>query len=155
VRPSTRRRWLRLLIFAAWVPLLGACSRQAEEVAPSSSTQPGTLWNVLGSWSGRGDRQTESFDITTGSLRLIWEAREDGDPAAARFRVSLHSAISGRPLQTVVDIRGAGADSARVAADPRVGYLLIEADQVGWRVTLEEGVPTGLISATGGTDDAR
>jgi hypothetical protein len=91
-------------------------------------------WNALGSWSDRGDRQTESFDVTTGSLRLVW--RSD-----SRLRVTLHSSISGRPLDTVVDVTGAGADTVRFAAEPRVAYLLIEADQEGWSLTLEEGIP--------------
>ena len=91
-------------------------------------------WNVLGSWSDRGDRQTESFDVTTGSLRLVWRS-------AGRLRVTLHSSISGRPLETVVDVESAAADTVRFAAEPRVAYLLIEADQAGWSLTLEEGVP--------------
>lgn len=72
--------------------------------------------------------------MTTGSLRLVWRA--DG-----RLRVTLHSSISGRPLQTVVDMEHAGADTVRFAAEPRVAYLLIEADQAAWSLTLEEGVP--------------
>lgn len=152
--PSTWRRWRRLALIA-WLPFLGACDGRTEDVAPSSPSQTGTLWNELGTWSGRGDRQTESFDVTTGSLRLTWETREEGAPGAGRFRLSLYSAISGRPLQTIVDVRGADADSARIAADPRVAYLQIEADQVDWRITLEEGVPAGPDSGTGATVDAR
>jgi len=90
-------------------------------------------WKELGAWSDRGDRQTESFDVTTGSLRLVWQSE-------GRLRVTLHSSISGRPLDTVVDVAGAAADTARFAAEPRVAYLLIEADQAGWSLTLEEGV---------------
>ena len=40
----------------------------------------------------------ESFDGTTGALRLRWETRADGTVAQARLRVWLFSAISGRPL---------------------------------------------------------
>jgi len=94
-------------------------------------------WTALGSWSGRGDRQTESFDVTSGSLRLLW--RSEG-----RLRVTLHSSISGRPLETIVDVEGAAADTVPFAAEPRVAYLLIEADQAGWSLTLEEGVPVPL-----------
>lgn len=92
-------------------------------------------WSVLGSWSDRGDRQTESFDVTTGSLRLAWRS-------AGRLRVTLHSSISGRPLQTIVDADAAATDTVRFAAEPRVAYLLIEADQAGWSLTLEEGAPS-------------
>ena len=61
---------------------------------------PRTTWHPLGTWSGRGDRQTDSFDVTTGALRIHWETSHETTPGAGRFKVSLHSAISGRPLQT-------------------------------------------------------
>ena len=35
----------------------------------------------------------------------------------------------------------AGADTVDLAANPRVAYLLIESEQIRWRVTLEEAVP--------------
>lgn len=101
-------------------------------------------WNALGAWSGHRGRQTESFDITTGSLRLTWDARRDQVPLdrdSAYLRVSLHSAISGRVLETVTDTRGPGAGTIRLAAQPRVAYLLVESGGLEWSVTLEEGLP--------------
>jgi hypothetical protein len=72
-------------------------------------------------------------------MRLVWQALDEGAPGAGQLRVSLHSAISGRPLQTIVDAQGAGADTAYVGANPRVAYLLIESEEVDWLITLEEG----------------
>jgi len=57
---------------------------------------------------------------------------------AGRFRVSLHSAISGRALQTVVDVTSVAAGESYVAADPRMSYLVIESAGVDWTATLEE-----------------
>ena len=130
------------------LPLLVACdSRQDQALDPPARAAVKSLvWQPLGTWSGRGSRQTESFDITTGSLRLTWEALAESAPGRGRFRVALHSAISGRPLQTIVETSGAGTDTARVGADPRVAYLEIESEQIDWRVTLEEGVPGGPAS---------
>ncbi len=130
------------------LPLVVACdSRQDQAMAPPARAAATSLiWQPLGTWSGRGGRQTESFDITTGSLRLTWEALAEDAPGKGRFRVALHSAISGRPLQTIVDTIGAGTDTARIGANPRVAYLEIESDQIDWRVTLEEGVPDGSAS---------
>lgn len=91
-------------------------------------------------WSGHGDRQTESFEVTSGALRLIWETRNERAPGAGRLRVSLHSAISGRPLQTIVDSRGVGRATVNVEDDPRTSYLVIESDQIDWQVRLEEVV---------------
>lgn len=97
-------------------------------------------WHPLGTWASSGDRQTESFDVRTGTLKLVWETSNERAPGAGTFRVELYSAISGRPLQTIVDTVGVGVDSAYVADEPRVSYLVIESGGVDWRVRLEEGV---------------
>ena len=123
---------------------LSAASTACEGVpaAPAPRAASTTKWHALGTWSGRGNRQTDSFDVTTGAMRLTWESRNEGAPGAGRIRVSLHSAISGRPLQTVVEKGGAGTGSAYLEDEPRVSYLVIESEQVEWTVTLEEAVPT-------------
>jgi hypothetical protein len=54
--------------------------------------------------------------------------------------VALHSSISGRPLQTVLDTTGTGTDTVYVADEPRVSYLEIESEGIDWRLTLEERV---------------
>ena len=131
------------LCFAAAVALLGACGseRSDEGAAPASPAAAASslLWHELGSWSGRGDRQTESFEIATGALRLTWTAQQEGDEAAG-LQITLHSAISGRPLDVIVDHAGAGADTVRLTAGPRVAYLRIESSGLRWTVALEEGV---------------
>jgi hypothetical protein len=134
--------------------LFGACEGAQEEPAPAP-TAARTVWHGLGAWSGSGDRQTESFDVTTGALRLSWEARDEDTREPGRLRVALHSSISGRPLETIVDTDGAGADTAYVAADPRVAYLLIESDAVDWSLTLEEAVTvaSGSGSARGSPEE--
>ncbi len=104
------------------------------------------MWHSLGTWADRGNRQTESFDVTTGSLRLTWKTT---GPASGPFRVSLHSAISGRPLQTIVDTAGSGTDSVRIAIDPHVAYLQIDSEGVDWSVTLQEALPAGAGAAAG------
>jgi hypothetical protein len=60
--------------------------------------------------------------------------------------VSLYSSISGRPLQSIVDTRGAGVDSAYFTDEPRVSYLMIESEGVEWRVGIEEAVPSATES---------
>ncbi len=114
-----------------------APAARADQAAPG-----GTAWRALGRWTGTGSRQTESFDVVTGALRLRWEARADGPAAArpARFRVWLYSAISGRPLQLVAESDGPGAGTAHVADDPRVSYLVVESEGVTWTAALDEGV---------------
>lgn len=113
-----------------------AASSPADSVAQSADVR----WHPLGTWTGSGSRQTESFDVRTGTLKLVWEISNERAPGAGTFRVELYSAISGRPLQTIVDTVGVGVDSAYVADEPRVSYLVIESAGVDWRVRLEEGV---------------
>lgn len=86
--------------------------------------------------------QTGSFDVTTGALRLRWETHGEHAPGNGAFRVSLHSAISGRPLQTIVETKGIGADTAYLEDEPRVSYLVVESRNLEWTATLEELVPS-------------
>jgi hypothetical protein len=129
---------------------LTACEARRAASAPSSdAVAPGTVWRTLGSWNGRGDRQTESFDIGTGALRLAWEGHGESSSSEGHLRVTLHSAISGRPLETVVDHHGgAGGDTAYIAAEPRVAYLLVESERLDWRLALQEGAPPDPATTT-------
>ena len=72
---------------------------------------------------------------------MRWETRNESAPGTGRFRVSLHSAISGRPLQVAVDHRGAGRDTEYMQDDPRVSYLVVDSQNLDWTLTLEEAMP--------------
>ncbi len=110
-----------------------------------------TLWKPIASWTGHGNLQTDSFEMVTSGWRMKWEARNPKDPKAGRFRVDVHSAISGRPLSTAVDHRGAGRDIDYVEEDPRVFFLVIDAKDMDWSVTVEEP----LIEDTAGEGSPR
>lgn len=129
----------RAIALFALLSMTAACAHrdQPEPHTTASAPAPGPVWHSLGTWSDRGSRQTESFDVTTGALRLAWTTTGS---ASAPFRVSLYSAISGRPLQTIVDTIGSGSDSVRVAIEPHVAYLQIDSEGVDWSVTLDEAV---------------
>lgn len=145
----TRLRAALVVVPLLAVPALGpgcAAPPARAEQAPGSDT----AWRTLGTWSGHGSRQTESFDVASGALRLRWQtsAPSAGAPGAGRFRVTLYSAISGRPLQEAVDHEGPGSGAAHISDDPRVSYLVIDAEGVEWTATLEEGVtrPTAPVA---------
>jgi len=128
-------------VFVSFVSCVLALSSGACEAPPARAEQARvaqTRWHALGSWSGRGSRQTESFDVATGALRLTWDTRATGAAGEGHFRVWLYSAISGRPLQQFVDSSGTGSGTAHAADDPRTSYLVIESAQVNWTITLEE-----------------
>lgn len=138
----------RAIALFALLSTAAACGDRDAPGPDTAARAPavGTAWHSLGTWTDRGSRQTESFDVTTGSLRLAW--RTTGS-ASAPFRVSLYSAISGRPLQTIVDTIGSGSDSVRVAIEPHVAYLQIDSEGMEWSVTLEEAVAGGVGGAAG------
>ena len=120
-------------------PIAGACGGQAHPA--EQKPQQVVVWRKVGSWSGHGHRQTESFTGETGALRVHWTASGTGV-----FRVSAHSAISGRLLEQVVDHRGPGSGIGYVNQDPHVFYLNIEADRGDWTVSVEEGI-SGTVTA--------
>ena len=125
---------------AACCLLLAAYGCDAPPARAAQVPAATTTWRPLGQWAGAGSRQTESFDVVSGALRLQWSVTPDtAAPAtAAPFRVWLYSAISGRPLQLVVEHAGAGSGTVHVADDPRVSYLVVEGEGVMWTAVLHE-----------------
>jgi hypothetical protein len=121
----------------------GACGARAEPAKPAAQT--GVGWRQLGTWSGRGNAQTASFTSDTGALRVRWQAspapRENAPGSSSpSLRIAAHSAISGRLLQPVVEHAGAGEGIGYVQQDPHVFFMVVEASQLNWTVTVEEAV---------------
>jgi hypothetical protein len=133
---------LRALLVVAIAALpAGGCGARAEQ--PPKPAEPTIAWHELGSWSGRGNRQTESFTSDTGTLRVRWETTpQPGDARSAEgtFHVTAHSAISGRPLQEVVDYAGVGSGVGYVQQDPHVFYVVVDSSHLNWAFTVEEAV---------------
>jgi hypothetical protein len=124
----------RLLLFALLLTV-GACR------APSKPPVGREMaWRRLGSWSGHGNTQTESFASDTGSMRVQWKTTKETPPGAGTFRLAINSSISGRTLQVTVDRRGVGADTAYIQEDPRVFFAVVESANLDWSFTVEEAV---------------
>jgi hypothetical protein len=111
-----------------------SCARQ-----PPPARKSVELWHTLGSWSGRDNVQTESFVSETGSLRVQWETRNETKPNAGTFKLTINSAISGRPIVAAVDHRGLGGGTAYVGDDPRSYYAVVESSNLDWTFTVQEG----------------
>jgi hypothetical protein len=124
------------MVALAAIGMIMAGCRSEHKPAPKLARM---VWHAVGSWSGHGDAQTESFDIGYEPCRLRWVARNEASAGAGTLRVTLNSAVSGRELQVVVDHRGAGQDTAYVRVEPHYSYLVIESSKVDWSVTVEEG----------------
>ena len=105
---------------------------------PAARSDDQLVWRSVGAWSGQTSMQTESFLNESGALRIAWEARSES-PGEGSFRATFHSAVSGRPLATVIEGRGTSRGASIVPEDPRPMYVDVEANGVEWRFTLEEG----------------
>ncbi|PWU01094.1 MAG: hypothetical protein C5B51_23675 [Terriglobia bacterium] len=126
---------VRILLIAAAL-VTGACQSK-------SKPDPKPLlvgWRPIGTWSGHGNEQTDSFEIGSGQFRLKWETRNEAPPGSGTFRVMVHSGVSGRPIALGVEYKGVGRDTAYVSDDPRPYYLVIESSNVDWSITVQEAV---------------
>ena len=119
-----------VLILSA--PLL-SCHR--EHPAERKTT---VAWRPVGTWSGHGDAQTDSFDIGYTQVRLRWETRNEKPAGAGKLRVTVNSAVSGRDLAVAVDETGVGHDVAYISVEPHWSYLVISSSNLDWSVTVEE-----------------
>ena len=133
------------LLFA--LPLFALCSfafLPACSPPPPKPAQQTVIWQHAGSWSGRGDLETESFPASSGYLRFTWETSNETKAGEGRFKLILGSSISGRPLQVVVDSKGAGRDVAYVSEEPRTFYIKVESANENGKVTVDEGFPATI-----------
>jgi hypothetical protein len=126
------------LVLGAAAALVCACEGRPRSEPPSKQF---VQWRALGSWSGRGNAQSGSFPSVTGSMRVQWRTEHDlpGDPGT--FRLTIHSAVSGRPLLLAVDQQGVGHDISYVHESPRTFYGVVESRGLDWSFTVEEAVP--------------
>jgi NADPH:quinone reductase-like Zn-dependent oxidoreductase len=106
-----RQEVRRLLLIPFFFVLHSSCSQP-----PPKPSQPTTIWERAGSWSGRGDFETNSFPASSGYLRFTWETSNETKPGEGRFKLILGSSISGRLIQVVVDSTYPLADAAAAHA---------------------------------------
>jgi hypothetical protein len=96
------------------------------------------LWKQVGSWTGHGNAQTESFTSDTGGFRVRWETRNESPRGSGRLKIVFRSGDSGRPIIEAVDVRGVGRDIAEVGDNVRWYFLTIESAGVDWTVSVDE-----------------
>jgi hypothetical protein len=97
------------------------------------------VWRALGSWSGTGNAQTETFVSESGSLRLRWQTRNGGSNDNGDFKLILQSSVSGRALAVAADHRGIGSGESFVPETPRPMYVLVESADLDWSFSVDEG----------------
>jgi hypothetical protein len=141
-----KRSWVAAFAIAA---ALGCRSKPAG-APPARAAAPAEAlaWRPVGSWSGRGNLQTSSFESGSGQLRVRWKTTNAPRPGGGRFELSAHSAISGRVLEVVTDAKGAGEGTGYVDQDPHVFYMEVESSDLDWTFAVDEAV-SGVVE--GGT----
>lgn len=73
--------------------------------------------------------------------RLRWEATAGSSATPAVLRVTIHSADSGRLLESPLDHSGAGSGVVEIVEEPRQFYLTIESTGLDWALAVEDSVP--------------
>lgn len=127
-----RRAVLRSCVAA--LLLMAAC--RADAPPPPRAV---VVWKPIGSWSGRGDKQTETFTSDTGGFRVHWTTANESPAGGGRLRVVFRSGDSGREIIEAIDARGVGGGTEEVAAErPRWYYVTIESANVDWTVSVDE-----------------
>jgi hypothetical protein len=128
--------WRTATVMALSAVAMGGCGPQTK----SAPKQPVIGWRPVASWAGRGNTQTESFNMESGQWRIRWETTSIQSSNAGTFQAIVHSTVSGRFVEVAVDQQGAGKGIAYVGEDPRQFFLDIESSGVDWKVAVEEGV---------------
>jgi hypothetical protein len=140
---------VKLIAIVGFASVVSGCGSQS-----TSAAKQVIVWQPVGSWSGHGNRQSESFTSDTGALRVRWTTSNEAPAHAGAFRLTAHSAISGRPLQLAVDHRGVGGGTSYIDEDPRVFYVVVESANLDWSYTVEEAV-VGTLTETSRHDARR
>ena len=131
----------RAVLIAGIIVAAGCRSESASPTPPVPKAV--VVWKTVGTWSGRGSRQTETFTSETGGFRVRWETKNPRRAGAGFLHVVFRSGDSGREIIDAVDERNVGADSdsTEVSAErPRWYYLTIESADVDWTVAVDERI---------------
>jgi hypothetical protein len=134
---QSRARGLAAVLAAlTLVMALADCGRREEPSPP-----PVPVIVQMGKWEGTGS-QTLGLVSQSGRFRLRWQTRpEPGhDAAGGRFKLTVHSGVSGRPLQEVTDQRGPGEGAYNVEDDPRPFNLMVYSEGLVWTIVADEVV---------------
>jgi hypothetical protein len=110
----------------------GGCGRIEPE-----QRQVMTLNRPAGPWQGTGN-STIGFVSESGRFEVTWQTRNERPPGAGTFRLTVHSAVSGRPIQVLADHQGEGGGRASFADDPRPYNFMVESANVEWSFSVEE-----------------
>lgn len=122
-----------VVTFVSFVVAFEGCSPK-----PSESQQIVAVTRPVGSWKGRGTATVGDIPSETGRFLIVWETSNETQPGAGTFKLTMRSAISGRPLQLVAEHTGVGTGTANYDEGPRTYDFLVESANVDWSFRVEE-----------------
>jgi hypothetical protein len=129
------RRVLRLVVLGAVLLCLGC------EYTPPPAEKPIEIqWKEVGTWSGHGNQQLETFPIEHFTWRVKWETKNESPEGAGRFHVTANSGDSGRILAEVADVKGVDKDVTYITELPHRYYFVVTSTGVDWTLTAEEAI---------------
>jgi hypothetical protein len=106
--------------------------------SPSEPQDIAAVTREVGVWQGRGTATVGDVPSETGRFRIHWETTNESPAGAGTFKLTMRSAISGRPLQLVVDHKGVGAGTADFDEGPRTYDFLVESVNLDWKFRVDE-----------------
>jgi hypothetical protein len=129
------RRTPVLILFLALLP-----GTACEYTPPPAEKHIEVQWKEVGTWSGHGNQQLETFPIEHFTWRVRWEAKNESPAGAGRFHVTANSGDSGRILAEVADVKGVASDVTYITELPHRYYLVVTSTGVDWTLTAEEAI---------------
>jgi hypothetical protein len=129
------RRPLQLILVLAIV--LGT---SCEYTPPPAEKHVEPVWKEVGTWSGHGNQQLETFPIEHFTWRVRWETRNESPPGSGSFHVTANSGDSGRILAEVADVKGVASDVTYITELPHRYYFVVTSTGVDWKLTAEEAI---------------
>lgn len=127
----------RALLVLLSLGLVG-CGPEGKLPALSSGSDEPLPWKAVGSWTGRGNAQLETFPIERQTWRVRWETKNESPAGAGTFYLTANSGDSGRIMAELVDAKGVDGDIAYISDVPHRYYLVVTSSNVEWTVTAEE-----------------
>jgi hypothetical protein len=97
-----------------------------------------TARRPVGSWQGAGSKSVGDINSDTGRFHITWETRGEQPAGQGTFKLTVRSAVSGRPLQVVVDHRGVGKGEVDFADAGRIYDFLVDSKNIEWSFSVIE-----------------
>ncbi|MDR1990669.1 MAG: hypothetical protein LBQ09_10625 [Acidobacteriaceae bacterium] len=130
----------RVLLLVLMCDVVLAGCRQPPASRPPARAEQDVVWNTIGTWSGHGNAQLETFPIERLTWRVRWSTSHESPAGSGYLYVTANSGDSGRIMAELIDTEGVGSDVAYITELPHRYYLVVTSANLDWTLTAEEPV---------------